>query len=163
MAQSLPFPDDVFASAVAAMSLQILLPLDKAVSEFARVVRPGGTVVILLPARRPLPWRDVILYLALQLRLRRSIGYPNEGVLDGEGLARLVSRYGLEVVDDRRAPFVLPLSTVDEAEEFVQSLYLPDVPSARVIRAVGLIRRRVGRRVTIPLRRVVLRRSGRDP
>jgi SAM-dependent methyltransferase len=159
-AQALPLPAAAVASAVSAMSLQILVPLDQAMFEIARVVRPGGRVVCLLPARRPLPWRDVVLYLTLQLRLRRSISYPNDHVLARRRLGSLASLHGFEVIDDQQAAFSLPLTATDDAEEFVRSLYLPNVAEVRVAEAAAVIRRRVGHSVTIPLRRVVLSRIG---
>lgn len=159
-ASHLPFPGARFEVTVVAMALQVLHPLDGAVSELARVTRPGGRLVVLLPGRRPLPWRDAVLYSRLRLRLGRPIGYPNDARLDGAELGRLMAEYGFEVVSDEGRCFALGLATVDDADELVRSLYLPAVATSRVNRAASLVRRRVGGHVSIPLRRVVLERSG---
>jgi ubiquinone/menaquinone biosynthesis C-methylase UbiE len=44
-AESVPWPDDFFDAAVAVNSMQLWRPLNDAVSEIARVVRPGGALV----------------------------------------------------------------------------------------------------------------------
>jgi SAM-dependent methyltransferase len=158
----LPFAADGFSAAVLVMSAQVLMPLGEVLAELARVLRLGGTVVVLLPARRPLPLRDVVLYLRLQARLRRRIGYPNDRQLGGRRFGRLLRSTGFEVVEDIRRPFLLPLAYAGDADLFMSSLYLPGVAQRRVDRGVELLRRRVGGGVAVPLRRVVLRRSGRD-
>jgi SAM-dependent methyltransferase len=144
--------------ALCVMSLQILSPLDAAFGELARLLRPGGQLVVLLPARRPLPVRDLAFYARLQRRLGQAIAYPNDDRLGGTALAALAAAHGFAVEDDVRAGFVLRLPCRADAERFVHSLYLPGVAAARVDRAVALVERRVGRSVTVPLRRVVLRR-----
>ncbi len=158
-ADSLPVRTAASEVALCVMSLQILCPLDAALAELARVVRPGGQLVLLLPARRPVPLRDGFFYLRLQRRLSRTIGYPNDLRLGGTALATLVDSHCFAVESDERAGFTLRLRDRGDAERLVRSLYLPGVTAGRVGRAVALVERRVGRSVTIPLRRVVLRRQ----
>ena len=53
-ALDLPFPDDAFAAATVAFGIRNVDDLDRGIAEMARVVRPGGRVVILeitTPAR----------------------------------------------------------------------------------------------------------------
>ncbi len=45
-AESLPWPDDTFDAAVAVNSMQLWDPLDDAVQEISRVLRPGGVMVV---------------------------------------------------------------------------------------------------------------------
>jgi len=46
-ALELPFPDDAFDAATVAFGARNLADLDRGLAEMARVVRPGGTVVVL--------------------------------------------------------------------------------------------------------------------
>lgn len=60
----LPFPDGVFDGATVAFGIRNLADLDRGLAELARVLRPGGTVVLLeftLP-RNPLLRRLYLLY-----------------------------------------------------------------------------------------------------
>jgi len=162
VADAVPVRDASVGAVVLAMSLQVLEPVDDVMAELARVVQPGGQVVALLPARSPLRLRDALLYFRLQRRLRQSITYPNDTRLAGGGLRRLAAAAGFEVTGDERLAFGLPLPDRAAAEQLVASLYLPGVDDHRLARAVELVATRVGRSVTIPLRRVVLRRSRSD-
>lgn len=161
-AASLPVGTVHVAGAVLAMTLQILAPFEQVLAEVARVARPGATVVVLVPGRRPLPLRDALLYLRLQRRLQQRIGYPNDRQLAGRGFRRMLPAAGFEVVDDARRAFRFPLADADDAELFISSLYLPGVDERRLAGGLELIRRRVGAEISVPLRRVVLRRSGGD-
>jgi SAM-dependent methyltransferase len=156
---ALPVRDSSAAAAVLVMSLQVLEPVGGIMAELARVVRPGGRVVLLLPARSPLSWRDKLFFLLLQLRLRQRITYPNDAALATGRLRRLAAATGFAVTDDVRRAFVLPLSNRADADELVRSLYLPGVDERRISRAVEQMATRVGKSVSIPLRRVVVRRS----
>jgi hypothetical protein len=102
------------------------------------------------------------LYSRLQLRLRRRIDYPNDVWLEGRRAWQLMTTHGFEVISDDRVAFALRLASIDDADEFARSLYLPAVPPSGVTRAAALLRRRVGGEVTVPLRRIVLRRSRGD-
>ncbi|MPY91850.1 MAG: DUF3179 domain-containing protein [Acidimicrobiia bacterium] len=154
----LPVRDGSCAAVVSSMGLQVLQPLEAMVVELARVVRAGGAVVVLLPAGRPLPLRDVVLYVRLQARLRRRVRYPNDRALGRGRLRVLAARHGLHVVEDRRRAFELPLEVGGDAETLIDSLYLPDVSPRERAAALELLRRRTGGVVGIPLRRVVLGR-----
>jgi ubiquinone/menaquinone biosynthesis C-methylase UbiE len=54
-AQQLPFPDRSFDSAIATLTLCSIPDADKAVAEMARVLRPGGRMVLLDHVASPLP------------------------------------------------------------------------------------------------------------
>lgn len=161
-AAGLPVGTARVAGAVLAMTLQVLAPFEQVLAEVARVVRPGATVVALVPARRPLPLRDILLYLRLQRRVRQRIGYPNDRQLAGRRVRRTLRAAGFEVVEDARRAYRLPLADADDAQLFMSSLYLPGVDERRLAGGLELIRGRVGGEVAVPLRRVVLRRSGGD-
>jgi demethylmenaquinone methyltransferase / 2-methoxy-6-polyprenyl-1,4-benzoquinol methylase len=72
-ALALPFPDRAFAGATVSFGLRNVADLDAALRQLARVLRPGGCLVVLefaLPAFRPLS----ALYLFYFLRLLPWIG-----------------------------------------------------------------------------------------
>ncbi len=154
----LPIATGAADAAVAAMSLQIIEPLGDVLAEIARVVRPGGLLVALLPATRPMPVGDGLLFARLQLVLRARIRYPNDDLLAPRRLAGVASRRGLRVVTDDSRAFRLPLRGVSDVAELVGSLYLPSVDPARRAAANRVLRARIGREVTMPLRRVVFDR-----
>jgi demethylmenaquinone methyltransferase/2-methoxy-6-polyprenyl-1,4-benzoquinol methylase len=89
-ALDLPFPDDEFDAATVAFGIRNVADLDRGLAEMARVVRPGGRVVVLeitTPARlrrfygvwfdRVVPWlgrllgRDGAAYSYLPASVRR--------------------------------------------------------------------------------------------
>jgi SAM-dependent methyltransferase len=51
-AARIPFPDDHFAAVVSNCVLEHIPPLDAALAEIARVLRPGGELVITVPSER---------------------------------------------------------------------------------------------------------------
>jgi demethylmenaquinone methyltransferase/2-methoxy-6-polyprenyl-1,4-benzoquinol methylase len=54
-AESMPFPDDVFAAATNGFALRNVASIERTVREMRRVVRPGGRVVVLELARPRIP------------------------------------------------------------------------------------------------------------
>ena len=158
-ASDLPFRDASFDAVVCSMALMLTQPLDRTLGEIARVLRPAGRLVALLPAKRPLHLSDRLHYARLLIALRRTgLGYPNDDVL--RDLPRLLQHNGLTQIDDDRRHFACHLSTPDAASELVASLYLPDVEPARIAAADRVARRWAGVTLGVPLRRIVARRAG---
>ncbi len=87
-ATQLPVPDAAVSTVVCTMSLQVIAPLTDALVEADRVLDEQGRLVLLLPASRPLGWRDGWTYLRLQVALRAVIRYPNGAALSPRRLAR---------------------------------------------------------------------------
>ena len=156
-AGSIPLAAGVAAVVVCSMSLQILQPLGPALAEVARLLRPDGVFVALLPVSRPLSFRDRLRYARLLVALRcRGLGYPND-----HALARPVSLFaeqGLEVVSDERRRFPLAVADASVGETFVRSLYLPGGTFKQTEAAAAVARRWSGQEIGIPLRRIVARR-----
>lgn len=158
-AGNLPLADGAAAVVVCSMALQILQPIDRVLGEVARLLRPAGAFVVLLPAGGPLAVRDRLRYARLLIALRRQrLGYPND-----EALARpvpLFDAHGLDIVSDERRRFGLAVDTPDVGEMFVRSLYLPGGAPAHIEAATRVARRWAGQDVGIPLRRIVATRRG---
>lgn len=159
-AERLPVASGHVGAAVCAMALQVIEPLRSALGELARVVEPGGRVAALVPASSPLPWRDAAAYLRLQVALRARISYPNDRLLGGAALGALAASVGLSVASDERRAFVLPLPTEADVDDLLRSLYLPAVATTRIEAGRNVLMGRVGGSLTVPLRRLVLIRSG---
>lgn len=150
----LPLADASAGSVVCSMALMVVQPLDACLSEVARVLRPGGTVVALLPSDRPLTASDTARYTRLLLALRtRRIQYPNDDQLDR--MAAVMGDHGLRVLDDRRRRFSCPITSPTVGVMCVRSLYLPDVDPPRLAAGERVARGWVGTEIGLPLRRVV--------
>lgn len=156
-AANIPLASGAAETVVCSMSLQILQPLDRTLEEVARILRPGGSFVALLPANGPLSPRDRIRYAHLLVALRRTqLAYPNDGALTSP--VRLFANSGLDVVSDDRRRFGLTLSAPAVGDAFVQSLYMPGGSPARAGAAVRVARRWLGQELGIPLRRIIAKR-----
>ena len=159
-ATRLPMPASTFDAVVCSMSMQIIEPITDALAEMSRVLKPGGQAVLLLPASGPVPWRDAMTYARLQVALRRKLGYPNDRALRSAPLGLATSGVGLRVTHDERLGFSLPLDTRADADELLASLYLPEVDPLRLAAGRHVLDGKIGGELTVPLRRVVLTRSG---
>jgi len=157
-ATMLPFTTGRFRAVVCSMAIMLLQPFEAAVRELTRVLAPGGVGVLLLPGRRPLTARDLARYARLMVSLRRThLAYPNDR--DTARLRTILARAGLEVTGDERRRFAIRFDSRDSVELFVNSLYLPGVPAARMAAAVASLRRWNDSELGVPLRRIVFRRA----
>jgi SAM-dependent methyltransferase len=148
-----------FDGVVCSMGVQIIDPLDATLAEVARILRPGGTAVLLAPTGGPVPWRDAVAYGRLQVALRQHIHYPNDHLLRPDALRDRAAGVGLTVVSDEGRAFVLPLTTRADADDLLASLYLPTVTPSRLRAGRRVLLGRVGHVLVVPLRRVILARA----
>jgi SAM-dependent methyltransferase len=157
-ATALPFADATFDSVVCSMAIMLIQPLNQALDEVHRVLRPGGMFVVTMPGRRPLGPVDLMRYARLIARLgRRRLYYPNEQVLRRVP-ASFVSR-GFHVEDDLRLRFRFTFDSLADSVLFIRSLYLPDVDETVLVRGEELAARWLNSDMGIPLRRITLRRD----
>lgn len=158
-AAALPIRDRGVDTAMAAMSLMVITDPAAAVAELARVLRPGGIVRALFPADRPLTPADRARYgLLLTVLGRRAMPFPRPEVAADPGA--LLAAAGLEVVSDDRRRFRFAVTSRDDADLFIDSLYLPNVSARRVWLARNVIRPSARAEIGIPLRRVTARLTG---
>lgn len=151
-ATRLPLADSSVDTVVMSMAL-MLVPLQPALAEVRRVLRPGGTFVATLPHHRPLPPADWLRYARLCLALRHpGLSYPNDAALTDAATA--FAEAGLTLTDDQARAFVCDLADVDVADQLLASLYLPDVSPARMAAGRRTVRRWVGSTITTPIRRL---------
>lgn len=157
-ARALPVPDSSMDTVVSSMGLMLVRPIARAIEEIARVLRPGGTAAILLPAVRPVRAGDLPALLALSWPLRGPGAMPQR--VTARTITRELTRAGLGDVEIRTHRFPFPLRTPADARLAVQSLYTPGRTAAQLLAAETALVRRLGPRseLPVPLMRVVARR-----
>lgn len=159
--QCQPFRDATFDLVACSMALMLFDPVDDVLAEISRVLRDGGTLLLLLPGSFPLSNRDRVRYIRLLTALREARpAYPNTIHL-GRIHARL-DRAGFSVVADERRCFRYPIPDEHHARHFVESLYVPGCSHERIDRAMQLASTWTGSTIGIPLRRLVCRKLGGD-
>jgi SAM-dependent methyltransferase len=142
------------------LALPRLPDLDTVFAELRRVLRPGGTLVLLVPSAEPRSVAD--------LRLARLLSPVHRSWLHRSALDRagwLLAAADFAVLGDDRVPFALPLPDAAAARELVvdlprAGLWPPGLPAdIRTRVADGLARRAgQGRVLPLPLRRLIARR-----
>ncbi len=143
---------------MAAMALMVVDDPTAAVAELARVLRSGGMLRILLPAKRPLTVGDRVRYgLLLAVLGRRSLPFPRPEVAADPG--PLLAAAGFEVVADERRRFRFAVTGRDDVDLFIDSLYLPNVGARRVDLARTVMRSSGTAEIGIPLRCLTARRT----
>ncbi|MCT2589126.1 methyltransferase domain-containing protein [Streptomyces sp. N2-109] len=170
-ADALPVASGSVAAVCASMCLPVLTPLPRVLDEIHRVLRPGGTLAALVPARagpgsllgptggpgpvRALGW----------VRVMRSLGvrgqpWPNPEARDAVG--RVLRRAGFRLRHDERRVFTLTLTSAEDTDQLVDGLYLPGLPPERADAAKQALARwvRPGRTLPLPLRRVLAVEAG---
>ncbi len=128
-ATRLPAADASVDVVVSAMGLMLVEPLDEALAEIARVLRPDGELRLLLPARSPLSTLDQLRYLRLFLAARATNHFPPTPLRTHA--AESLCDAGLTVTADESRRFAVPLETGEQAARFVDSWYLPRASPVR--------------------------------
>ncbi len=148
----LPFRRGCLDTVVCSMALMLVEPLGDALDEIAGVLRPGGTLVAMVPASRPLTVADRVRLGGLFLVLGRGLHYPAEEEL--RNLGRLAHTAGLRLMEDESLRFVFPMAADADASLFLDALYLRDLTARRRALALVITRRwaRSGLGVPVPIR-----------
>lgn len=157
-ADALPVADGAAATVCSAMALQAVTPLSDVLAEVKRVLRPGGLLVALVPARLGFPPRGWWSWMRIFATL--GVGgqpWPNPHACDR--LPAVLVEHGFEIVSSQRRTFWYPVDTPEAAALLVDSLYLPGVSAKRIATAQRILGlwARPGRHVPLPLRRVIAR------
>ncbi len=153
---TLPFASGCFDAVVCSMALMVIQPLGRALAEMARVLRPGGRLVALLPAHTPLHPADVVRYGQLVLALRSRLRYPNDDDLAHAG--PVLAAAGLSPSHDEHKRFECHVADPHTAALCVRALYLPESPPERLERAFAVARTWIGHTIGVPLRLLVAER-----
>lgn len=158
-ALALPLPDQSVDVVVCSMAVMLLRPVESALAEVARVLRPGGRFVSIRPVGTPFHVTDLRVAVPLLLGLHHLPEMPQRW--SGKGLRRLIGDAGLGVITDDALRFAHPLESVADAHLAVEALYLPHVRDDRRRQAADRLARyaRAGRELPISLRRTVAVRA----
>jgi SAM-dependent methyltransferase len=158
---ALPLRDNAVDGAILLLTLPRLLHLDSVFAELRRVLRPAGTLVIVVPSASTRSLTE--LRTAPLLAAVHRAGWANRSALDRAGW--LLAAADFAVLGDDRGAFALPLPDAATAQALVADLprtgwWPPDLPAdVRQRVAAGLARRAgPGRVLPVPLRRLVARR-----
>ena len=151
----LPFADSSADVVLSSMSVMLFDPIERALAEIARILRPGGRFVSMRPVTFPVEATDARVGFELFRGLRSMPALPQW--LGRSRFTRLQASVGLRVVDDQARRFGHPLHTPDDAQLIVDSLYLPTVPVSRREAAVRRLTALAGpgRDVPVSIRRTV--------
>ncbi|SNR42070.1 Ubiquinone/menaquinone biosynthesis C-methylase UbiE [Haloechinothrix alba] len=155
-ADALPLGTGSVDAVCAALCFPLFAPIGPVLAEIHHVLRPGGTLVALVPSRpapHPTGWlRWTGLMRALGIR---SQPWPTPEARDG--LGTILREHGFTVDSEQRRVFTLDLSTPDSVELLIDGLYLPGHDERHIADAKRRLagRARPGHRLPLPLRRVV--------
>jgi ubiquinone/menaquinone biosynthesis C-methylase UbiE len=118
--EALPFADAGFDAVVATGVLEYVDDLPAAVSELARVLRPGGRAVVSAPNPRSLygMWRRLVVYPAARLvkgRIQAGRGAPPPGTrIRPQRFMELLAGAGMEIEAVEHVNFQAALTPLDE-------------------------------------------------
>lgn len=154
-ALDLPLPDASVDAVVCSMAVMLMRPVEKALSEVARVLRPGGIFATIRPVGTPVRATDLKLVVPLLLGLRHLPEMPQR--FGNRRLRRLLAEAGMSVVEDTALRFAHPLESSDDARLAVDALYLPHVSPKRRDDATRRLSRhaRPGAEIPLAIRRTV--------
>jgi len=156
----LPLPDDCADAVVCSMAIMLLQPVESALAEVARILRPGGLFVATRPVTWPLRMVDLRVTLPLLLSLRQFPEVPQR--FARRGFRRLLREAGLVVTADEALRFAHPLADPTDAASVVDALYLPRVSGPRRAAAIEALARvsAPGVEVPVAIRRTIAIREG---
>ncbi|MEV8310867.1 class I SAM-dependent methyltransferase [Streptomyces flavidovirens] len=155
-ADALPMASRSVGAVCASMCLPVLTPLPRVLSEIQRVLRPGGTLAALVPARLGFDLPGLLGWA----RVMRTLGvvrqpWPNPQARDS--VAKVLRQAGFTVRSDERRVFTLVLKTPQDVAALIDGLYLPGLAPERADAAKRALADwvRGGQTLPLPLRRVL--------
>ncbi|MDD2857177.1 MAG: class I SAM-dependent methyltransferase [Candidatus Nanopelagicales bacterium] len=158
-ATCLPIEDSSVDVVICSMAIMLLDPIDVALAEVARVLRPGGTLATIRPVAWPVVPSDLMRGLTVVSGLRHLPEMPQR--FGRSRFARMLAEAGLTVTADEGLRFGYPLEEPEHARLAVEALYLPHVKAPRRERAIARLARaaRPGAQLPVSIRRTIAVRA----
>lgn len=155
-ARALPFADGCFDAVVSTLGWAMIHPTGDFLDEVARVLRPGGVFVGLVPTIRPLSVKDIKVAGQLTRLLQGRPQFPSTVELK---VGKVLEEHGLRKAEDARERYHFDVAVRADAELLLSGFHLPDVDPARIEQTVDWMVKRARKRgvlqVPVPLRRIV--------
>ncbi|MVA76599.1 methyltransferase domain-containing protein [Auraticoccus sp. F435] len=153
----LPFADGSLDAVTSVLGLLVVQPLDEAVREITRVLRPGGALAVIAPSIWLMSPKELADVTRLTRVLRTRPQFPNP--VERTGVKALLALLRLHRVEDKREVYFYTVDDREDAERLVRALYLPRSPAERREIAVEHLVHRVAKqgqvRIAVGMRRVV--------
>lgn len=156
-ALQLPVADKSFDTIVCAMALMLIAPLSDALREISRVLRPGGTLRTLIPTNRPLTWNDRTRFAKLTCALHTTPQFPATPL--NRHAQHEFTQAGFTITHDEQRRYTYPINTNEDADKFIDSLYLPNLNPLRLQRGHTEARQWHPNEIGIPLRNITAIRN----
>ena len=155
-ARDLPIADESMDVVVSTLGLAVVRPVQEFISEAARVLKPGGVLVLTTPSLLPLNAIDLKTAARISMILRSAPRFPGHVEVSADALLRV---NGLRKVESARERFRFAIHNRDDAELLLSAMYLPHTSEKRIKAAADyLVKQAQGRgviEVPIPMRRIV--------
>lgn len=152
----LPLGDRTMDAVTTSLGLAVIHPIGDLVSEVARVLVPGGVFAAMAPTLRTLTRSDARIGFRLAQILRTPPRFPAPLEVT---VSQVLALHGLRKVEDARELYHFRVTTRQDAERLIDSLYLPVTDRARVVAAADWLESAVVRHghvlVPVPMRRIV--------
>lgn len=153
----LPFADGSLDVVTSVLGLLVIQPLDRAIHEITRVLRPGGALAVLAPSVWLMSPRELAEVTRLTRVLRTRPQFPNP--VERTGVKALLAWHQLRRVEDKREVYFYTVDDEQDAVRLVEAIYLPGATPRRrevaVEHLVHRVRKQGPVRIAVGMRRVV--------